>query len=170
MSKSIYDELGEERKQLQLVGKLPAWFTTSGWQMLKEKYITEEDPDLYSIYKRVSISAAKHMGKDKAFYEKAFFNVMWNGYLALSTPVLANMGTERGCPVSCSGNFVGDSVYDFYDGQKEVAVLTKNGFGTSSYLGAIRGRGAYIATGGKASGVLPVFKDYIQLSRDVSQG
>lgn len=170
MSKSIYEDLGEERKQLQLIGKLPSWFTTSGWQMLKEKYVTTEHPDLYSIYKRVSNSAAKHMGAERAYYEKAFFNIMWNGYLALSTPVLANMGTERGCPVSCSGNYVGDSIYDFYEGQKENAVLTQNGFGTSSYLGDIRGRGQPIATGGKASGVLPVLKDFIQLSRDVSQG
>ena len=170
MSKSIYQELGDERKQLQAIGKLPAWFTTAGWQILKDKYVTEEYPDLYSIYKRVSITAAKHMGKDREYYEKAFFNVLWNGYLALSTPVLANMGTDRGCPVSCSGNYVEDSVYEFYDSQKEVAVLTKNGFGTSSYLGGIRGRGKPISSGGKASGVLPVLKDFIQLSRDVSQG
>ena len=80
------------------------------------------------------------------------------------------MGTTRGCPVSCSGNFVGDSVYEFYESQKEIAVLTKNGFGTSSYLGGIRERGSKISSGGLASGTLPVLKDFIQLSRDVSQG
>ena len=170
MSKSIYEELSDERKELQEIGKLPPWFTTAAWQLLKEKYITETEPDYYSIVKRVSAAAAKHMGKDKDHYEKAFFNVIWNGYLALSTPVLANMGTDRGCPVSCSGNYVEDSVYGFYDSQKEVAVLTKNGFGTSSYLGGVRGRGTPISSGGVASGVLPVLRDYVQLSRDVSQG
>lgn len=170
MSKSIYDELSEERKQLQEIGRLPPWFTTAAWQMLKEKYVTDEYPDYYSIVKRVSSAAAFHMGNEKEHYSKAFFNLIWNGYLALSTPVLANMGTDRGCPVSCSGNYVEDNIYDFYESQKEVAVLTKNGFGTSSYLGAIRGRGTPISSGGKASGILPVLKDYIQLSRDVSQG
>jgi len=170
MVKTIYEELSEERKQLQEIGKLPMWMTTGGWQILKEKYTTEEEPDLYSIYKRVANCAARHMGKDKAYYERAFFHIMWEGWLALSTPVLANMGTDRGCPVSCSGNFVEDSVYDFYESQKETAVLTKNGFGTSSYLGAIRGRGQPISSGGYASGVLPVLRDYVQLSRDVSQG
>jgi len=170
MSKSIYEELGDERKELQKIGKLPPWFTTAGWQMLKEKYVTDQDPDLYSIYKRISDAASNHMGAEKEYYNKAFFNIMWNGWLALSTPVLANMGTNRGCAVSCSGNYVEDSVYEFYDSQKEIAVLTKNGFGTSSYLGSIRGRGRPISSGGKASGVLPVLKDFIQLSRDVSQG
>ena len=170
MTKSIYQELSDERKQLQEIGKLPPWFTTAAWQLLKDKYVTETEPDYYSICKRVSSAAAKHMGKDREHYEKAFFNIIWNGYLALSTPVLANMGTDRGCPVSCSGNYVEDSVYGFYDSQKETAVLTKNGFGTSSYLGGIRGRGEPISSGGVASGILPVLRDYVQLSRDVSQG
>ena len=169
MSKSIYQELGDERKHLQSEGKLPLWVTTAAWQILKDKYTTDEYPDLYSIYKRVSITAAKHMD-DSEHWQKMFFNLMWNGWLALSTPVLANMGTKRGCSVSCSGGYVGDSVYDFYDAQREVAVLSKNGFGTSSYIGDIRDRGTSISSGGLASGVLPVLRDFVQLSRDVSQG
>ena len=169
MSKSIYQELGDERKHLQSEGKLPLWVTTAAWQILKDKYTTDEYPDLYSIYKRVSITAAKHMD-DSEHWQKMFFNLMWNGWLALSTPVLSNMGTNRGCSVSCSGGYVGDSVYDFYDAQREVAVLSKNGFGTSSYIGDIRDRGTSISSGGLASGVLPVLRDFVQLSRDVSQG
>ena len=167
---SIYKELGEERKRLQAEGKLPLWVTTPSWQILKEKYTTDSCPDLYSIYKRISIAAAKHMGAEEEHYKKVFFNLMWNGWLACSTPVLANMGEGRGCPVSCSGSFVEDNVYDFYDSQKEIAILSKNGFGTSSYLGDIRERGTPISAGGFASGVMPVLKDFIQLSRDVSQG
>ena len=168
-SKSIYQDLSDERKQLQSVGKLPQWYSTSAWQLLKEKYTTDKYPDLYSIYKRISSAASKHMD-DEEHWDKVFFNLLWSGHLACSTPVLANMGTTRGCPVSCSGNYVGDSVYEFYESQKETAILTKNGFGTSSYLGAVRGRGEPIRSGGNASGVLPVLRGYIQLSRDVSQG
>ena len=167
--RSIYEELGEERKQLQAEGKLPNWVTTAAWQILKDKYTTPEYPDLYSIYKRISITAARHMD-DSEHWQKMFFNLMWNGWLACSTPVLANMGTNRGCAVSCSGGYVGDSVYDFYDAQREAAILSKNGFGTSAYLGAVRERGTPISSGGVASGILPVFRDFIQLSRDVSQG
>ena len=167
--KSIYEELGDERKQLQEEGKLPMWVTTPAWQILKDKYTTEDCPDLYSIYKRISITAASHM-YDKEHWQKVFFNLMWNGWLACSTPVLANMGTNRGCPVSCSGSYVGDSIYEFYNAQTEVAVLSKNGFGTSSFIGHIRERGTPISSGGLASGVLPVLRDFIQLSRDVSQG
>ena len=167
---SIYDELGEERKQLQEDGKLPAWVTTVAWQMLKENYLSDKFPDLKSVYVRVASHAARYTS-NQVLWENKFFDLLWNGYLAASTPVLSNMGTGIGCPVSCSGGVVGDSVYSFYDAQKEAAVLSKNGFGTSGYLGNIRPRGSRIAgIKGAASGVLPVFKDFVQMSRDISQG
>ena len=167
---SIYEELGIERKRLQEEGKLPDWCSTAAWQMLKEKYLSKEYPDLESVYTRVAKHAASYTTTPAEWQEK-FYNLLWNGHLAASTPVLSNMGTGVGCPVSCSGNYVDDSVYAFYDAQKENAILSKNGFGTSSYLGGIRPRGSKI-TGlkGSASGVLPVFKDFVQMSRDISQG
>jgi len=170
VEKSIYDELGEERKQLQEDGKLPVWVTTVAWQMLKENYLSAKYPDLKSVYTRISSHAARYTS-NQVLWETKFFDLLWNGYLAASTPVLSNMGTGIGCPVSCSGGVVGDSVYAFYDAQKESAVLSKNGFGTSGYLGHIRPRGSKIVgIKGAASGVLPVFKDFVQMSRDISQG
>jgi ribonucleoside-diphosphate reductase alpha chain len=168
--KSIYDELGEERRLLQEEGKLPEWVTTVAWQMLKENYLSAKYPDLKSVYTRVASHAARYTS-NQLIWEKKFFDLLWNGYLAASTPVLSNMGTDIGCPVSCSGGVVEDSVYSFYGAQQEAAVLSKNGFGTSGYLGGIRARGSKIAgIKGAASGVLPVFKDFVQMSRDISQG
>jgi ribonucleoside-diphosphate reductase alpha chain len=167
---SIYEELGEERKQLQSEGKLPDWVTTPAYQMLKENYLSKDHPELRSVYNRVAKHAAQYTNDPEEWAGK-FFNLFWKGYLAASTPVLSNMGTGIGCPVSCSGNFIPDSVFSFYGAQQENAVLSKNGFGTSSYLGGIRPRGSKIAgMKGSASGVLPVFKDFVQMSRDISQG
>lgn len=166
---SIYKELSTERKSLQKKGKLPKWVTTVGYQMLKEKYLTEAEPDLKGVYRRVAKCAARHMPEPEQWEDK-FFDILWKGWLALSTPVLANMGTTRGCPVSCSGSYVGDSVYDFYDNRLESAILSQQGFGTSGYLGDIRERGTPITSGGTADGVLPVLKGHVQAARDVSQG
>jgi ribonucleoside-diphosphate reductase alpha chain len=168
--KSIYDELSDERKMLQETGHLPKWCTTIAWQMLKEKNLSPEYPDLKSVYTRITKHAAKYT-PNPAEWQPKFFELLWNGWLAASTPVLSNMGTGFGCPVSCSGGEVPDSVFGFYGAQQEAAVLSKNGFGTSGYLGKIRPRGAPIkGVKGGASGVLPVFKDFIQMSRDISQG
>jgi ribonucleoside-diphosphate reductase alpha chain len=167
---SIYDELGEERKKLQEEDKLPTWVTTAAYQMLKENYLSKDYPNLKSVYTRVARHASQYTN-DSLYWETKFFELFWKGYLAASTPVLSNMGTGVGCPVSCSGGFIKDSVYSFYGSQQEAAVLSKNGFGTSGYLGSIRPRGAKIAgMKGSASGVLPVFKDFVQMSRDISQG
>lgn len=168
--KSIYDELSEERKLLQEQGTLPSWVTTIAWQMLKEKYLNDKYPNLESVYRRVANHAAKYTPEPQVWEEK-FFNLFWKGWLAASTPVLSNMGTGFGCPVSCSGGYIPDSVFGFYNSQVEAAILSKNGFGTSGYLGDIRPRGAKInGVKGGASGVLPVFKDFVQVSRDISQG
>lgn len=165
----MYEELSQERKELQEKGLLPEWFTTAGWQLFKAKYM-HQDEAFYGQAKVIAEAAAKHMGKYKEEYEEKFFNLIWNGWLSCSTPILANMGTDRGLPVSCAGNYTEDSVGSFYDSLKENAVLTQNGFGTSSYLGDIRPRGSKISKGGVASGVMPVIEDLKIMSQKVSQG
>lgn len=165
---TLYEQFSQERKHLQDIGECPDWYTTGSYQMIKTKYLLgDETPK--GMYQRLAKTAAKHLNNSDE-WEQRFFEVMWKGWLSPATPVLTNMGTTRGTPVSCSGGYVGDNVYDFYDCQKEVAVLSQNGFGTSSYLGDIRPRGAEISRGGKASGVLPVIKDFVQVSRDITQG
>ena len=178
---TIYNQLSKERKEYQAVGLLPEWFTTGGWQLFKEKYLYGDEEGINDSYRRIAKCAAKHMlrptGSRKVdeqyltkIWEERFYTLMWNGWLALSTPVLANMGTDRGMPVSCSGQHIGDSINGFYSAYKELAVLTKNGFGTSSYLGDIRPRGSAIGSGGTASGVLDVITSCVEVMRKVAQG
>lgn len=165
---SIYDKLSQERKELQAQGYVPEWFTTGGWQLFKEKYL-HEAVGLKDTYMRIAKTAAQHTDNPESWAAR-FFDIMWRGWLAPSTPVLSNMGTIKGMPVSCSGQHIEDSIDGFYKAYHETAMLTKNGFGTSGYLGDIRPRGAKIRTGGKASGVLPIFKHFVQDMRDVAQG
>lgn len=153
---------------MQKEGHLPDWLTTGGWQLFKEKYLYDA-VGMKDTYERIARTMARHTDDPKS-WEAKFFEVMWNGWLACSTPVLSNTGTVKGCPVSCSGQYVEDSIEGFYDGRKETAILTKNGFGTSAYLGDIRPRGSAITGGGLASGSLPVLKGFVQDMRDVSQG
>ncbi|MNZ57949.1 Ribonucleoside-diphosphate reductase NrdZ [compost metagenome] len=165
---SIYDKLSQERKELQAQGYVPEWFTTGGWQLFRENYLWEAK-GLKDTYMRIAKTAAKHTD-DPESWAARFFDVMWKGWLAPSTPVMSNMGTIKGMPVSCSGQYIEDSIDGFYTAYHETAMLTKNGFGTSGYLGDIRPRGSRIHTGGKASGVLPILKHFVQDMRDVAQG
>lgn len=170
---TLYKKLSEERKRLQAEGLVPEWYTTGGYQLFKEKY--EYDTKGRSVrgqFERIAKTAAQYIKHIPEFAnaEEKFFELFWKGWLSPSTPVLANMGTSRGLSVSCSGSIIDDSIDGFYRNLHETAMLTKMGFGTSSYLGNIRPRGSPISTGGKASGVLPVFKEHVQCMRNVAQG
>lgn len=162
-----YEKLGNERKTLQAEGLLPEWFTTAGYQLFKDRYLWAATPRVQ--YETIAATLAVHTD-DYEKWKTKFFDLLWKGWLSPSTPVLANTGTVRGLPVSCSGGYVPDSIDGFYTHRREVALLTKHGFGTSGYLGDIRPRGADISIGGKASGVMPVLKGLVQDCRDVSQG
>lgn len=164
-----YEFLSAERKRLQQQGLLPTWYQTGGWGLFKSKYM-EGSASFKNRVEQIAATAAKHAPKDGVDWYAKFFEVIWNGWLSPSTPTLANLGTTKGMPVACSGQYIGDSVADFYGELLDTAVLTKNGFGTSGYLGDIRPRGSQIATGGTASGVLPVFQTYVDAMKRVTQG
>jgi len=169
MAKTIYGKLSEERKEQQAKGLVPEWVTTAGYQMFKDRYLYQTD-SMRGQFERIADTAARHMPKKhRDTAREKFFELMWNGWMSCSTPVLSNMGTNRGMPVACSGSDIDDSIDSFYSSAYEAAILTKHGFGTSSYLGNIRPRGSKISTGGKASGVVPVFKHFVSIMRDVSQ-
>jgi len=141
--------------------------TTAGYQLFKEKYQWAES--YCDQLQAIAHTLARHT-EDPPYWRDAFFEAMWMGWLSPSTPILANCGTDRGLIVSCAGQYVEDSIDGFYTARREAALLTKYGFGTSAYLGKIRGRGAAITSNGKASGILPVLKGFVQDSREVSQG
>ena len=161
--------LSAERKLLQNKGYLPEWFTTGGWQLFKEKYLYGTDEAFLGHAKRIAKTAAQYT-TDPAYWEPKFFHLIWSGWLSCSTPVLANTGTNRGYSVSCSGQFIDDSVDSFYSGLRETALLSKGGFGTSGYFGNVRPRGSDISFGGKSSGIVPVIEDYFIACQKISQG
>lgn len=164
-----YEQTSAERKQLQVTGEIPEWFTTLGYQLFKKKYAYNNET-VKGAFHRVASTLAKHYPDQQLAYSK-FFELLWSGKLAPSTPVLCNTGTTRGMPVSCSGGYTPDSISGFYQGYSEVALLSKNGFGTSSYLGDIRPSGSPISTTeGVADGPIPVLDSYLDVVRKVSQG
>lgn len=169
---SIYDKLSEERKLLQSKELVPEWYTTAGFQLFKEKYDYQTNGrSVRGRFEAISKTAASYLPESmKEEYETKFFELMWNGWLSPSTPILANMGTNRCMPVSCSGTIVEDSIDGFFKNLHEVACLSKQGFGTASDLSNIRPRGSAINDGGKANGVMPVIEDHITAIRHVHQG
>lgn len=171
MLNNKHEQLSAERKQLQAQGRIPEWYSTPAWKMFKEKYMVESEGDVKTRYQVIAKTLAKHLPKQyQQHYEDKFFNLMWENILSPSSPVLANVGTNRGECVSCSGQYIGDSVNSFFKNLHETALLTKHGFGTSGYFGDIRQRGEPISTGGKADGAKPVMESFFECTNQISQG
>lgn len=167
----MFEQLSQERKDLQAKGHLPSWFTTQGWQMFKDKYMYEADA-VYGRHKTIAKTLAKYLPTKELseHYEQVFFDLMWSGKLSPATPVLANCGTDRGLTVSCSGQYVDDSIDSFYSNLHETAILSKYAFGTSGDFSAIRARGKPISKGGKANGARTVIDDFFTATSKVAQG
>ena len=176
MSSTKYEKLSHKRKQLQAENLAPNWFSTAGYQLLENKTYLNTAETPYDMYNRIAKRAAEltkfpippKFGYD-SWYE-AFFDILWKGWLSPSTPVLTNMGNDRGHPIACSGTYVGDSIRSFYEARLELAQLTQRGYGTSVSLDPIRHRGAPISKGGTANGVMQLASGIVQDMADVSQG
>lgn len=168
MGKS-FEVLSQERKRAQAEGTFPEWYTTQAYQMFQAKYAVPGENGIRDRFRIIAHTLAAYL-PEPAEWEERFFNLMWKGWLSPASPVLANTGTDRGLPVSCSGQFIEDSVDSFYKNLNESAILSKYGFGTSADFSAIRPRGAPISIGGQASGSVPVIEDFAIMASKISQG
>lgn len=166
----MFEQLSQERKQLQEQGKLPSWYTTQAWQMFKGKYQVPGEDAVQGRHRRIAYTLSRHMKGREEEWEDLFFNELWDGILSPSSPALANTGTDRGMMVACSGQVVDDSVDGFYTALRETAMLSKWGFGTSADFSGIRPRGTPISKGGKASGAVEVINDFFTAAGKISQG
>ena len=165
-----YEQLSKERKELQAKGHLPDWYTTPSWQMFKSKYAVKGEDAVRGRHERIAKTLARHMPHEQDVWERRFFNLLWEGVLSPASPALSNTGTNRGMPVSCSGQYIEDSIDSFYSNMRETAILSKHGFGTSADFSAIRPRGTKFGDNGKANGPVEVINDFFTTAAKVSQG
>jgi ribonucleoside-diphosphate reductase alpha chain len=146
----------------------PEWMGDEGFKTLSNGYMLPgETPK--AMYLRVAKAAGSYY-KDSLKWEAKFFEAMWNNWLCPASPVLSNMGTDRGLPISCNSIHVGDSVDSIFGKSHELAMLSKNGAGVGIYLGDVRGRGSIIRGNGRSEGVIPWAKVYDSTTVSVSQG
>ena len=120
-------------------------------------------------YWRAANAAAKRLYKPEL--ADKFFEYIWNNWLGLATPVLANMGTDRGLPISCFGIDVADSIHDIGSKNLEMMMLAKHGGGVGIGVNMLRPSGSPISnSNGTTDGVVPFCKIYDSTILATSQG
>ena len=145
----------------------PEWMDEIAVSMISKGYLLP-DEDVFDAFKRVSKSAARRLKrKDLQPY---FYEAIVKNWLCLASPVLSNMGTERGMPISCFGIDVGDSIEGIADANSELMRLSSQGGGVGIGVSRIRGRGKSIRDNGVSEGVVPWCKIYDSTILATNQG
>lgn len=143
------------------------WLTEDAKQTLENGYLgPEETPE--GMYRRLARAASSSLKKPEL--ETYFYEALTKNWLCPASPVLSNLGTSRGLPISCYGLSVPDSVYGIYSSATEMAMMSRGGGGVGVGLTHIRGRGASIRGNGTSEGIGYWAKLYDVTVSSVSQG
>jgi ribonucleoside-diphosphate reductase alpha chain len=145
----------------------PEWMDEIAISMISKGYLLP-DEDVFDAYKRVSKFAARRLRRKDL--QPFFYEAMVKNWLCLASPVLSNMGTERGMPISCFGIDVGDSIEGIADANSELMRLSSQGGGVGIGVSRIRGRGKAIKDNGVSEGVVPWCKIYDSTILATNQG
>jgi len=143
------------------------WLNEESEQILNRGYLLKGETTQKAI-ERVANAAAKQLYKPEL--AEAFIEMIEKGWMSLSSPIWANMGTERGLPISCFNVYVPDHIEGITHKLGEVIMQTKIGGGTSGYFGELRERGSAVTDNGKSSGAVSFMKLFDTAMDTISQG
>jgi ribonucleoside-diphosphate reductase alpha chain len=143
------------------------WLNDESQQILNRGYLLKGET-VKSAIERIANASAKRLYKPEL--AQAFIEMIERGWMSLSSPIWANMGTERGLPISCFNVYVPDNIEGITHKLGEVIMQTKIGGGTSGYFGKLRGRGSAVTDNGKSSGATSFMKLFDTAMDTISQG
>ncbi|GGH60928.1 ribonucleoside-diphosphate reductase alpha chain [Filimonas zeae] len=143
------------------------WKNTESEQILNRGYLLKGET-VEGAIDRICTAAAQRLYKPEL--KEAFVEMIERGWMSLSSPIWANMGTERGLPISCFNVHVPDNIEGITHKLGEVIMQTKIGGGTSAYFGALRERGSAVTDNGKSSGAVSFMRLFDTAMDTISQG
>ena len=145
----------------------PEWMDEISLATVSKGYLLPGET-VKTAYRRVASAAAMRLKKPEL--ENKFFRLFWKGWVGLASPVLSNMGTDRGLPISCFGIDTPDSIRGIGLTNAELMKLTASGGGVGISVSRIRPRGTSISGNGKSEGVVPWCKIYDSAIIATNQG
>lgn len=148
------------QQSITLVPERNKLFSYFGLENLSDRYLMRDEAgkvveDPQAFYARVATGIARG---DAAFAQE-LYDIMSRQWFLPATPVLMNIGTSKGLPISCFLNSVPDTLEGIFDLYRENAFLAKNGGGIGTDWSRLRGNNAPLKKSGlKSSGVIPFLK------------
>ncbi len=141
-----------------------ALLTEFGKVTLQDRYLLQGET-FQTMFARVSTAYADDPDHAQRLYD--YMSKLW---FMPATPVLSNGGADRGLPISCFLNQVGDSLDDIVETWNENVWLASNGGGIGTYWGNVRSIGEKVGQNGQTSGIIPFIRVMDSLTLAISQG
>ncbi len=144
-------ELKPERNKL---------FTFFGLENLRDRYfLKDEQGNILENPQTFFARVATGMARGEKEFAHELYDIMSRLWFTPATPVLMNIGTKKGLPISCFLNTVPDTLEGIFDIYRENAFLSKYGGGIGTDWSQLRGQNAPLKKSGlKSSGVIPFLK------------
>ena len=158
------------KPELKLVRKIEvdrsrdALLTDFGKKTLEDRYLLPGE-SYQDMFARVATAYA-----DDADHAQRLYDYISRLWFMPATPVLSNGGADRGLPISCFLNSVGDSLEDIVGTWNENVWLASNGGGIGTYWGGVRSIGEKVKGSGQTSGIIPFIRVMDSLTLAISQG
>src|SRR5690606_6603226 len=149
---------------VQLDRSRDAFLTDFGKKTLEDRYLLTGE-SYQDMFARVATVYA-----DDAEHAQRVYDYMSQLWFMPATPVLSNGGANRGLPISCFLNAVGDSLEGIQNVWNENVALASNGGGIGTYWGGVRSIGEKVKGQGQTSGIIPFIRVMDSLTLAISQG
>lgn len=152
------------RYRIQTHPERDSLLTPFGKATLDNRYLMpgESYQDLFARVASAGASNAEHA--------KRLYDYISRHWFMPATPVLSNLGTSRGLPISCFKNEAQDDLRSIVGLWNENTWLASKGGGIGSYWGNLRSIGENVGRNGKTSGVVPFIRVQDSLTLAISQG
>ncbi len=138
--------------------------TEFGKTTLRDRYLLPGE-SFQDMFARVATAYSDDIDHAQRIYD--YISRLW---FMPATPVLSNGGADRGLPISCFLNAVGDSLDAIMDIWNENVWLASNGGGIGTYWGGVRSIGEKVGQNGQTSGIIPFIRVMDSLTLAISQG
>lgn len=134
--------------------------TYFGLENLRDRYfLTDENGVIVENPQTFFARVATGMARGDAAFAQELYDIMSKQWFIPATPVLMNIGTKKGLPISCFLNTVPDTLEGIFSLYRENAFLAKYGGGIGTDWSQLRGQNAPLQSSGlRSSGVIPFLK------------
>ena len=147
------------------------WQQEISREIFESKYCLHGEKSPEEVFRGIAAETAS-VEKDRAFWERKFYDELASARLIPAGRILANARPDSGMKNynNCFTIDIEDSMESIYDSLKEDALISKMGGGVGFDISKLRPKGAPLSGGSVSSGVISFLKIFDQSAKTIMTG